>query len=158
MIEAASAFDAAAAWAQIEGQQAARNHLAAEVLPTNKSALFDALAAAGLSRVVVTFDGSGDSGQIESIDARADDAPASLPSVDIEIASPTWDGSDLDRRLMLVAEAIEKLAYDFLEGTHGGWEVNEGAFGEFTFDVAERAIRLDYHERVETSVYHCHDW
>lgn len=158
MTEAVPAFDAAAAWAQIEAQHAARNRLAAGVLPTNKTALFDALAAAGISHIVVTFDGSGDSGQIESIDAHAGEVSAVLPSIDVEIASPTWDGSDLDRRSMSVAQAIEQLAYDFLEGTHGGWEINEGAFGEFTFDVASEAIRLDYHERIETSEYHGHEW
>ena len=37
--------------------------------------------------------------------------------------------------------------YDFLAQTHSGWEDNEGAFGEFTFDIAARTITLDYNER-----------
>jgi hypothetical protein len=28
-----------------------------------------------------------------------------------------------------------------------GWEDNEGAYGEFTFDIANRKIKLDYNER-----------
>ena len=43
-----------------------------------------------------------------------------------------------------------------LAQTHGGWENNEGAYGEFTFDVAQRTITLDYNERVETSEYSQH--
>ena len=36
--------------------------------------MFDALAAAGITLIVVTFDGYGDSGQIENIEAKAGDA------------------------------------------------------------------------------------
>lgn len=151
-------IDPAALWAQIEAQHAARTRLAEEALPGNKAALFDALAAVGITSVVVTFDGVGDSGQIESIDATIDGAPAELPGVDIEIATPAWDGSGLDGRTCAMAEAIETLAYAFLEETHGGWENNEGAYGEFTFAVAERTIALDYHDRIETSEYHGHAW
>ena len=158
MTEAIPAYNPAAAWAQIEAQHAARNHLAEDALPANKAALFDALAATGITSVLVTFDGSGDSGQIEGINATADGEPAALPTVDVAIATPAWDGSGLDHRTLPIADAIERLAYDFLEEAHGGWENNEGAFGEFTFDVGERAIRLDYNERIETSEYHGHEW
>ena len=42
-----------------------------ELLPANKTTLFDALAAANITIVVVTFDGYGDSGQIENIEVKA---------------------------------------------------------------------------------------
>ena len=32
--------------------------------------------------------------------------------------------------------------------THDGWENSDGAYGDFTFDVAERTITLDYNERL----------
>lgn len=151
-------IDPAALWAQIEAQHAARTRLAEEALPQNKAALFDALAAAGITSVLVTFDGVGDSGQIEGIDATIDGTPVELPGLEVEIANPAWDGSGLDRRTCAMAEAIETLAYAFLEETHGGWENSEGAFGEFTFTVAERTITLDYNERIETSEFHGHAW
>ena len=47
--------------------------LQAEVLPQNKVALFAALQAAGIQSIVVTFDGCGDSGQIESLSAYTAD-------------------------------------------------------------------------------------
>ena len=40
--------------------------------------------------------------------------------------------------------------------THGGWENNDGAYGEYTFDVAERTITLDYNERHMESDYSMH--
>ncbi len=158
MSDTQQTIDPAALWAQIEAQHAVRSRLAEEALPRNKAALFDELSAAGITSVLVTFDGVGDSGQIEGIDAAIDGAPAELPVVEIEIATPAWDGSGLDRRTCTLPEAIETLAYHLLEESHGGWENNEGAFGEFTFTVAERTIALDYNERIETSEYHGHAW
>ena len=158
MTEAIPSYDAAAAWAAIEAQHAARKRLAEEVRPINKTALFDALAMTGITTVIVTFDGSGDSGQIESVDAHNGEQPVDLPSGIITIRDVLWDGSAVETLELPVAEALERLAYAFLEETHDGWEINEGAYGEFTFDVAERAIRLDYNERVESSEYSGHEW
>jgi len=130
--------------------------LSESIRPTNKTALFDALAAAGITSILVHFDGSGDSGQIEDIDATAGDEPRDLPSGEIEIAHVRWGDPDIARTTLSVRDAIESLAYDFLEQAHGGWENNEGAYGEFTFDVAQRTITLDYNARVETSEYSQH--
>src|SRR3546814_4953625 len=52
-------------WAIVTAQSAAREALATALLPVNKTALFDVLAAAAVTTVVVSFDGYGDSGQIE---------------------------------------------------------------------------------------------
>ncbi len=158
MTEASTSYDPKAAWAAIEAQQAARSRLAEEVGPVNKAAILAALAAAAITSVVVTFDGSGDSGQIESVDARTGETAAELPATDVTIGSPLWDGSGVETRILPLAEAIEQLAYDLLEDTHDGWEINEGAFGEFSFDVAKGVIRLDYNERVESSEYSGHEW
>jgi hypothetical protein len=48
------------------------------------------------------------------------------------------------------------LAYSFLRQTHEGWENNDGAFGDFTFDVAERSITLEYNERYTETNYSEH--
>ena len=57
---------------------------------------------------------------------------------------------------MSVREAIEHLVYDALSETHGGWENNEGAYGEFVFDVPALEIRLDYNERIAATEYYAH--
>ena len=131
-------------WQQQERELA---RIAKEVLPANKTALFDALAAAGITTVIVNFDGCGDSGQIEMIEAKAGDDVIPLPTVQIEIASAVWGSATIDRQTQPVRRAIETLVYDVLNETHGGWEINDGACGEFTFDVTERTITLDYNER-----------
>lgn len=158
MTDANPPYDATALWTAIEAQHAARTRLADEVQPVNKAAVLTALTAAGITAVTVTFDGAGDSGQIESVDARADEVVAELPATGVEITSPLWDGSGVETRILPLGEAIEQLVYDLLKDTHDGWEINEGAFGEFTFDVAEGVIRLDYNERTGTTEYSGHEW
>lgn len=131
---------------------------AAELHPANKASLFAALRHAGITTVVVTFDGSGDSGQIEDIQAHAGDQLADIPTTPVEIARLDFHATEPERLTEPLSEAIETLAYAFLEQTHGGWENNEGAFGEFVFDVAGETITLDYNERVETSENHTHEF
>lgn len=157
-VAARSLDDIEARWAILTEQAAARSRLAAELLPANKTALFDALSVAGIVAVVVVFDGYGDSGQIESADARDAHGAVSLPEGEIMLAEPLYDGSASEAASLPIAEVIEKLAYDFLEEVAAGWENNDGAYGEFTFDVAARTIGLDYNERMTTSENHSYGW
>ena len=80
-----TAIDAGAAhdW---DAKRAAQDRLHAELQPQNQAALFDALAAAGVTLIVITFDGYGDSGQIENIDVKAGDAVVAMPVGEVEIA------------------------------------------------------------------------
>ena len=144
---------AASAW---EAKRLTHDRLNAELQPRNKQALFDALAAAGVTAVVVAFDGYGDSGQIESIEAKSGDGIVAMPEGAIKIASAVWDQIEPDRSTVSIADAIERLAYDLLGDTHCGWENNDGAYGDFTFDVADRTITLDYNERYTASEYSQH--
>lgn len=138
-------------------KEAARNRIAAELRPANKTALFDTLTAEGVVSIVVTFDGYGDNGQIESIDARDAHGEVALPEGAIELASPTYDGAEVERRTLPVRDAIEQLAYDLLEELYAGWENNDGAYGEFAFDVAGRTITLDYNGRYTAVESYSHE-
>jgi hypothetical protein len=140
-------------WQQQEREVA---RITKEVLLANKTALFDALAAAGITTVLVNFDGCGDSGQVEMIEARTGDDDCALRAVEVEIASANWGSTAIGRQTQPVREAIETLVYDVLNETHGGWDNNDGAYGEFTFDVAERSITLDYNERHMESDHSMH--
>lgn len=130
--------------------------LSESIRPANKQVVFHALAAAGIIAVVVTFDGAGDSGQIEDIEVQAADGSLTLPATSVEIAQVQWGSSEISRTMQSLRDAIETLAYDFLAETHCGWENNAGAFGEFAFDVETRAITLDYNERIEDSEHTHH--
>jgi len=131
---------------------AAVQALQAEILPGNKVVLFQTLSEAGVRTVVVSFDGCGDSGQIESIVARnADGVEFPLPLGDLRVRGVDFEMCAITERTTTAGDLIERMAYEFLEHTHGGWEDNEGAYGDFTFDVAEGSITLEYNERyIET--------
>jgi hypothetical protein len=112
----------------------------------NKATLFAALAEAGIHRVTVEYDGSGDSGQIENVEAwDARNERMTFPSgVMVQLASET-PTQLLPERL---EAAVETLAWDYLEISIGwGWENNDGAFGTFVFDVPARTIALEHNER-----------
>src|ERR1035437_7633333 len=102
-----------------------------------------ALAAAGITSLVVTFDGNSDNGQIESIEARAGETTVELPAScfdDEDTISSDEDAAESNGDTSL-AEAIEQLCYDLLEQKHDGWEINEGAYGTSTFNVLDRSVQ-----------------
>ena len=146
-------IDVVGDWAEKDRQHAA---LAEAIRPANKAALFEALASAGITTVIVQFDGCGDSGQVESIEAKIGENPSTCPTRQIEIAQAQWGNPEIERSVLLDPGSHRAIAYEFLEETHAGWENNEGAYGEFTFDVAARTITLDYNERITDTDYSQH--
>jgi len=125
-----------------------------------KASLFAALAAAGVAKVTVVFDGQGDSGAVEDVLASAaGDVAVDLPDVSIDYFAAGF--SDDEEEVVTqrpLKEAIESLAFAFLSQTHGGWENNEGGFGDFFFDVAAGSVRLDYQERYTETTSYEHDF
>jgi len=97
--------------------------------PGNKDRFFDGLIAAGITHVTVTFDGTGDSGQIDSIAAWSSDKPVDFPAVEIPYVALTWDTPEVEMRSLSLEDVVEQLAYDFLDDTHDGWENNGDAYG-----------------------------
>ncbi len=130
--------------------------LRASVLPENKAALFQALANARVGTVEVLFNGYGDSGQIEQTTVEGEDDNVDLQLIKIEFARVERGNPVVVRGTLSAKDAIEKLVYVLLEQNHAGWEINEGAYGDFVFDVAEQTITLNYNERIETSEYTQH--
>ena len=123
----------------------------------NKTVVFDALAAAGITEVMVEFDGYGDSGQIQSIAAYTGDSEVELPTTTVTFHDVirVWRGGyediieNVEQRP--ITKAMEGLCYAYLEKRHGGWEIDDGSFGHFEFAVAPRTISLEFNQR-ETSV------
>lgn len=134
---------------------AAHQSLSARLHPANKADLFAILADAGIATVTVEFDGCGDSGQIESVDAIGKNGMScELPATSIAIRRALWGEPEPASEEMTVAEAVERLAYDLLGGAHPGWEINDGSYGTFVFDVAAGAITLDCNVRFTDSELH----
>jgi hypothetical protein len=158
MTDTNSAPDPTGFQREFDEKQRAYKLLSEAIHTANKEALFEPLAAAGIISVLVRFDGCGDSGQIEAIEVVSGEKPATLPAGTVQIQSVHWGACEAETRESSIGDAIETVVYDLLEETHSGWENNEGAYGEFTFDVSGRTITLDYNERYETSNYTQHNF
>jgi hypothetical protein len=123
------------------------NALLRQANELNKEAVFAALEAAGLTAVTVTFDGEGDSGQIEDITAHCREEARPLPETTLDIKLAHWGSATLESHHASLGEAIDTLCFGYLSQEHDGWENNDGAFGEFTFYVSGRRIGLEFNAR-----------
>ncbi len=157
MTETDKPFDLAATMSRFHADRAAFRAEATRLRAQNKATLFKALKSHDITQVVVEFDGYGDSGQIEHIEATSHDKIVPLPD---DEASMTFarHGRDAETRSEPLCEAIESVAYDCLEDTHCGWENNDGAYGEFIFRVGDAAITLDYNERYTATESYEHEF
>lgn len=75
--------------------------------------------------LTLSYNGGGDSGYIESQFENGDDVPS----------------------------AIEDWCYGELESLHGGWEINEGSQGKFTFNLDKEFILLEHQYNTEENGY-----
>jgi hypothetical protein len=129
-----------AQWAQYAEDTERANSL-------NKAIVFAALREAGITLVNVSFDGEGDSGQIDEIIAHNTEGVAIFPDMKVSLYRAHSGETALATAETKLREAVEELCYGYLEKEYGGWENNDGGFGEFTFDVSETSIELEFNAR-----------
>ena len=135
---------------------AQHDKLLAEANEKNKAALFQVLADTTITRIHVSFDGEGDSGQLNTITAYAGDTKIQMPSQELEVHCAHWGSSTLHTTVKPLDTAVEDICYDFLSQEHDGWENNDGAFGEFEIDVATRSVNLEFNARFTDYTLHEH--
>lgn len=117
----------------------------------NKDIIFDILEKKKVNSFTVTFDGSGDSGQIEDITLSDKILEWLVEGASVNKGT-VWDGTTAVQQIAKdppLRDVVEELCYELLEGVCGGWEIDSGSYGEFVFDVNKRSISLDFNERVE---------
>lgn len=93
-----------------------------------RPAIRAALLAATVRRVEATYDSVGDSGQIESLNCFGSAGEAITPEL-----SPECD--------------LAAFFYDLLEARYAGYENDEGAFGDFSWDLIEDTLHQVHNER-----------
>jgi hypothetical protein len=131
----------------------------AEQVKHNANLLFDTLQETRVASIEVTFDGCGDSGQIESVtyeDHRGKELSEPKLVVKGSFTGKTHEWDDKKKTFVEVGggegkvrDIVEQVCYDKLQASHGGWEINEGSYGTFHFDVLNRKVNLEYNERIE---------
>jgi hypothetical protein len=124
----------------------------------NRATVFAALSAEGISHILIGFDGEGDSGQIDGGAAFKDDEAIDFPQTKVTIFRAHSGTEELTTEEVILRDALEELCYGYLEQDHGGWENNDGAFGEFRFSVAERTINLEMHTRIADTILSDHSY
>lgn len=128
-----------------------RADAARERLVANKSRILGALKKIKATHVTVSYSGSGDSGQIDSVEIFQDKSvlkPAR--KVSVLVATSYFDGEqsrwveNVKPKAMPLSEALEQLVYDWLESEYAGWENNDGASGECTVEIAKAEFLLSH--------------
>ena len=79
----------------------------------------------GNNRLIVEFDGGGDSGVIEEI------------------------GYFMTGESLIINDLISDFGYAMLEMEFDGWEINEGSLGSFEFNTYDRECTLNFKRRTE---------
>lgn len=120
-------------------------------LMANKQPFLAALRQLGAKSLVITYAGSGDSGQIESLTVRdAHEEELNLGAATVTVLHSEGifgDDGFRDRtepRTQPLKEALESFVYDWLEDTQPGWEINDGSSGDCTIDVDDARFKLDH--------------
>lgn len=131
-----------------------------ETVKSNLDIVFDLLGGVGVESFIVTFDGGGDDGQVEE---ASDFKPKKSEKKALALVGESVQGARVSNGIRwhpngtketmwkedpTLNEMIEAICYDTLENVQGGWEINEGSYGTFHFDVKKRKMSLDFNERI----------
>jgi hypothetical protein len=126
----------------------------------NRGTIFSSLAQVEISKVIVEYDGCGDSGLIESIIAYSHETEDTASKLDKKVGftavhiahrrseAGVWETEEtVIEKEVTLRTAIDEFCWDILERECAGWELDDGACGEFTFDVANRAVKCVHNAR-----------
>jgi hypothetical protein len=109
----------------------------------------------GAAEVVIYFDGSGDSGSIDSIQIKhSDGKPVSVlhDLVDYPVTTTQYtDGQWAEKteiKKMPINNALEQYTYEMLDRTNIDWYNNDGGFGEMKITLSnDVSIELEVNQR-----------
>ncbi len=118
------------------------------------------LAAIGVTRVVTTYDGSGDSGDLsdtrfcfhdrfsahdnEAADSQTNGRYMYFDQFKSTHAIPTSSNPNP----LITAQMLDAFYETLFELLPGGWEINEGSYGDIEIDVAKSKVKLVHNERI----------
>lgn len=132
-----------ARWAEIMARAEQRRQDAV----TQLKACAAPLAALGVRRVIWSYDGYGDSGQIENCEVQP---TSETGPTNIEQLQEILKTVDAETQKQLSVEALENLVYEILPD---GFEINDGSHGEVTLDTDTAGIHIGHNERYTDSRY-----
>lgn len=116
----------------------------------------------GIAHIIVSFDGSGDSGSIEDIAFEPADRlqnPGNIQTEHLVTESILDDGIWLSRvsiQQTTLEEAIRTLTDDYLSEVDVNWYDNDGGFGSLEIDVGQGTVSLEVNCRYTESTTEHH--
>lgn len=120
-------------------------------LKASRNQILSALQELRATHVVVSYSGSGDSGQVDHVEVFRDkEKIQSKQPVTALVSSSKWSEEDSrwidfsELKSTSLEEALTEFVYDWLTLEHGGWENNDGASGECTINVTEGQFVLGH--------------
>lgn len=131
-------------------------------LTENRDRLLVALAERQVIRVTITYEGSGDSGDVSEVSVEPPELMPRLLDDTIELRCLVGEYKDrqylrtMADRPMNLRAALAEFALTWVEDTHAGWEINDGSQGTVTIAVAERTLTLEHTEYYTESQDYVH--
>lgn len=124
-----------------------------EVFNKAKSAFCPILLEHGITNLVILYDGSGDEGQVNSVEAYdVLGKEMKIPDVSCERVQLTF-ARTIATDMTTLDEALNTSAFEALAVFHSGWEDGEGACGTITIDTARQTAEMEHLTRVITHDY-----
>lgn len=118
--------------------------------------LFNEMSREGVKEFTVPFDGSGDSGSVNQPDLDDKILGKMIPNFSL-CTGTFWNGTknvETYNEKVFIEDLIIDICYKLLASYWPGWEINEGSYGTFTFDVDERKVSLEFHEIIQGENLH----
>jgi len=137
-------------WEAAMAKQAKRQKEEEKQCKENFKVTIAELQQAKMQRVVIAYDGSGDSGAIESVTLYKNDkdekgVELEYPTLHVGDGKETLDESPAQTQY----HALSDWAYGQLEKRYGGWEINAGSSGEIIINLETGKINFNHSWNVE---------
>ena len=116
-----------------------------EHLPSVKTTLCAALKAKGIAKVSIEYDGEGDSGQVNDI--QAFDQKQQPVSLDDPFTLALHNPEEPTTYASLY-EALDDFAWTALGLYHDGFVNNDGGFGAIAIDAEKATVTIDHNDRI----------
>lgn len=122
-------------------------------LKLNKPAVLDALKKLKVTSISVSYTGSGDSGQVDSVDAFSkDEKEVSLEGTKVTIVNLSSKFNQKTKKFeekeakqeTSLGDALREIVYDILEMEYPGWEINDGSSGNLRINVKDKKFKLEH--------------
>lgn len=112
----------------------------------------------GIHKIMVEFDGSGDSGQVDGVEVLPREKQDQFEKTSAKVfrtksyfTNGSYQSED-EEAPCTACELAEDFAYEVLECKHGGWEINDGAYGNIIIN-ADGTGCIEYNQRVMETEY-----